>query len=230
MIGSGVPVMGDQVVVLDDFDLLDSESQGVAGYLLRRVAQFGGVPVVISVASGASVGGHVATVDIEALTSDEVRTLVEDLIEDPVPYRVADGLRGGTGGNLLAVVEAVGRLTPEQLKGRDLLPHPLPLGNSAAQRLLRAGGEWVPGRRELMAALAVDPYVTVDQARRLTGSTSVVDEAMAAGSIEQTPLGIRARTPAEALAAWELAPSVVRRRCTASWPTGRTPGVPRCTE
>ena len=138
--------------------------------------------------------------------------LVEDVIQEPLPHRVADGLCGGTGGNLLAVVEVVGRLTAEQLKGRDLLPHPLPLGNSAAQRLLGSGHERVPGHRELMAALAVDPYVTVDQARRLAGSTCVVDEAMEAGSIEQTPLGLRACTPAEALAAWELSPSAVRRR------------------
>ena len=155
--------------------------------------------------------------------------LVEDVIQEPLPHRVADGLRGGTGGNLLAVVEVVGRLTPEQLKGRDLLPHPLPLGNSAAQRLLRAGHERVPGHRELMAALAVDPYVTVDQARRLAGSTRVVDEAMEAGSIEQTPSASARRTPAEALAAWELLPE---RRTSAgaraSWPTARTPGVPRC--
>lgn len=212
VLGPEVQVMGEQVVVLDDFDLLDPASQGVASYLLQRVAQFGGVPVVVSTASGgAPVAAHVATVDIEPLTTDEVRRLVEDLIQDPVPYRVADGLRGGTGGNRLAVVEAVGRLTAEQLKGRDLLPHPLPLGNSAAQRLLR-GGDRGPGWRQLMAALAVDPYVTVDQARRLTGSTSVVDEAMAAGSIEQSPLGLRARIPAQALATWELASSVVRRR------------------
>jgi DNA-binding CsgD family transcriptional regulator len=213
VIGAGVPVMGDQVVVLDDFDLLDPASRGVAGHLLRRVAQFGGVPVVVSVASGGEpVGGHVATVDIEPSTSDEVRTLVEDLIEAPVPYRVADALRSGTGGNLLAVVEAVGRLTPEQLEGRDLLPHPLPLGNAAAQRLLGGHREWIPGRHELMAALAVDPYVTVDQARRLAGSTSVVDEAMVAGAVEQTALGIRAGRPTEALASWALAPGVVRRR------------------
>ena len=89
----------------------------------------------------------------------------------PVPYRVADALRSGTGGNLLAVVEAVGRLTPEQLEGRDLLPHPLPLGNAAAQRLLGAHREWIPGRHELLAALAVDPYVTVDQARHPRGQT-----------------------------------------------------------
>ena len=35
--------MGDQVVVLDDFDLLDPASRGVAEYLLKRVAQFGRV-------------------------------------------------------------------------------------------------------------------------------------------------------------------------------------------
>ena len=224
VISSGVPVMGSQVVVLDDFDLLDPASQGVASYLLQRVAQFGRVPVVVSSATGAEWSwGHVATVDIEPLTTDEIRVLVEDLIQDPVPYRVAEGLRGGTGGNLLAVVEALGRLTSEQLKGRDLLPHPLPLGTSAAQRLLRTGREWVPGRRELMAALAVDPYVTLDQARRLAGSTSVVDEAMEAGSIEQTPLGLRACTPAEALAAWELCPSVVRRRVHGVLADGRDP-------
>ena len=50
VIGSGVPVMGDQVVVLDDFDLLDPASRGVAEYLLQRVAQFGRVPVVVSLA------------------------------------------------------------------------------------------------------------------------------------------------------------------------------------
>ena len=111
----------------------------MASFLLLRVAQFGRVPVVVSLATGAERVEHVATVDVEPLTTVEVRFLVEDLIQDPVPYRVADGLRGGTGGNLLAIVEAVGRLTPEQLKGRDLLPHPLPLGNSAAQRLRRAG-------------------------------------------------------------------------------------------
>ena len=53
VISSGVPVMGTEVVVLDDFDLLDPASQGVASYLLQRVAQFGRVPVVVSVASGA---------------------------------------------------------------------------------------------------------------------------------------------------------------------------------
>ena len=213
VLSAGVPAMGDQVVVLDDFDLLDPASQGVAGYLLQRVAQFGGVPVVVSMASGGTpVAGRIATVDIEPLTTDQVRRLVEDLTQDPVPYRVADGLHGGTGGNRLAVVEAVGRLTAEQLKGRDLLPHPLPLGNAAAQRLLRVGGERSSGRGQLMAALAVDPYVTVDQARRLSGSMAVIDDAMEAGSIEQTPLGLRARIPAEALAAWELASSLVHRR------------------
>ena len=72
VISSGVPVMGSQVVVLDDFDLLDPASQGVASYLLQRVAQFGRVPVVVSSATGAEWSwGHVATVDIEPLTTDE---------------------------------------------------------------------------------------------------------------------------------------------------------------
>ena len=231
VISSGVPVMGDQVVVLDDFDLLDPASQGVASYLLQRVAQFGRVPVVVSVASGGEpVGGHVATVDIDPLTTDEVRVLVEDLIEDPVPYRVADGLCGGTGGNLLAVVEAVGRLTAEQLKGRDLLPHPLPLGNSAAQRLLRAAGrDGVPGRRELMAALAVDPYVTVDQARaaggvgvrRRRGHGSRIDRADPPRSSRLHPRGGPGRLGARPRASSAAA-------CTVSWPTARTPGAPRC--
>ncbi len=213
VISVGVPLMGDQVVVLDDFDLLDPASQQVASYLLHRVAQFGRVPVVVSVASGADrVGGHAATVDIDPLTTDEVRVIVEDLIEEPVPYRVAEGLWQGTGGNLLAVVEAVGQLTPERLTGRDLLPHPLALSRSAAHRLLRTEDARASGRLELLAALAVDPFVTRDQAVRLSGSTGAFDEAVAAGSIEQTPLGLRARVPAEALAAWELAPSVTRRR------------------
>ena len=212
VIGSGVPDMGDQVVVLDDFDHLDAASQGVAAYLLQRVAQFGGVPVVVSVASGTDQVRHAITVDLGPLTVDGIRVLVEDVIEEPVPHRVAVGLRHGTGGNLSAVVEVVGRLTAEQLKGRDLLPHPLPLGSAAAQRLLGSDRELAPGHLALLAALAVDPFVTADQARRLTASTVLFDEVLAGGSIEETPLGVRVRTPAGALAAWALAPNVVRRR------------------
>ena len=83
-----------------------------------------------------------------------------------------------------------------------------PRSASPGARPRKGAGTW----GALMAALAVDPYVTVDQARRLAGSTLVVDEAMEAGSIEQTPLGLRACTPAAALAAWKLPPSAVRRR------------------
>ncbi len=210
VIGAGTGDLPPLVVVLDDVDLLDRASQQVAAYALRRLAQFGGVPVLLSAQHGAWAGGPVPTVDLEPLTTDDVRLLVERLVDAPVPYRVAESLRTVTGGNLLGVAAATDRLTAEQLSGRDLLPHPLPLGHAAARRLLRAAVVDHPGHLGLLAALAVDSVLSAGQARSLAGSPADLADTLTGGAVEQTPRGVRARTPVEALAAWELAPHGVR--------------------
>lgn len=198
------------MVVLDDVDLLDPATQQVAAYAMRRLAQFGGVPVLLSVRRGAWSGGPAATVDLEALSVDDVRQLVEGRVGAPVPFRVAEALQIRTAGTVAAVVAAVDRLTADQLAGRDLLPHPLPIGDAAARRLLPP--ELDTGLLGVLAALAVDPIVTVDQARLLAGSAAVLDDALADGGLEETPRGVRARLPVESLAAWELAPYALRTR------------------
>ena len=63
--------------------------------------------MLLSVRRGAWSGGPAATVDLEALSVDDVRQLVEGRVGAPVPFRIAEALQIRTAGTVAAVVAAV---------------------------------------------------------------------------------------------------------------------------
>ena len=209
VIRPGTAVLAGHVIIGDDFDLLDPTSRAVAVYVLRRVAQLG-TPVVLSV-DLAGVGSELdrlPVVELGGLDTEAVRLLLEELVGTPVPYRVAAQLRRETSGNPLAITTLIAALTADQLGGRDLLPHPLPLARSAAQRLAARGVS--AGAQRLLAALALREPLCADRSRDLLGNGQEtpehggLDELLTEGLVRQIGDSVGAAQPVQALAAWSL--------------------------
>ncbi|CCH79802.1 hypothetical protein BN12_60008 [Nostocoides japonicum T1-X7] len=190
-----------RVCVVDDFDLLDLGSQEVVAYLLRRVSQLSTRVVLVTGASHVPAPLHgIPVVELRPLEVDQARALIESLIDEPVPYRVAEQIRRSTAGVPLAIASVVRRLTSSQLAGLDLLPHPLPLSEVSARRLLPRAGLSV-GQRRLLAALAVEESLGVDEALVVLAGDSI-DDAVAEGVVHSVNHVIAPVSPAQALAVW----------------------------
>ncbi|HYI57451.1 MAG TPA: LuxR C-terminal-related transcriptional regulator [Microlunatus sp.] len=207
VIRPGVDQLAGMQVVADDFDLLDPQSQQVAAYVLRRIAQLG-TPVLLSVEEAGALLERFPTVELPPLDVGDARVLIEDAVGVPVPYRVAERITGRCGGNVLALTAVVRELGNDELGGRALLPHPLPLARSVANRLCST----TTAGLTLLAALALEETVDIRDAVRMTGSADALQAAVSAGEVEYHGPRIRAAAPARALAAWWLASTGERDR------------------
>jgi len=125
------------LVAVDDAQWIDRESSAVLAFVARRL---GHDPVALLVAarpepdSAAVVDGMRSL----ALAGLPVADAAE-LLRGQVGAGLVDPLVVATGGNPLALIEAVRRLTPEQRRGSAPLPDVLPLGDRLASAFRRPG-------------------------------------------------------------------------------------------
>ena len=123
------------LVAVDDAQWIDRESLAVLAFAARRV---GHDPVALLVAARAGPDPAAAVDGVRSLRLDGLPFAdAAALLRGRVAAGLVDPLVVATGGNPLALVEAVRRLTPEQRRGSAPLPDVLPLGDRLASAFRR---------------------------------------------------------------------------------------------
>lgn len=191
---------GLELVVIDDFDLLDDFSRAVVGRLATLMSTRGArVLLVVSVRSGSELPAQVRWVELLPPSTAEVRRLAESSTGFPVPWRVADRLTIASGGDLRAVQSIVAMLVPDALRGVQLLPQPLPLDTRVARTILAPIPVDSPVT-DVLAALALQPQLPQKILDHFPGA----DRGAGAGAIAVSAGRVTAVAPAAAVAAWTL--------------------------
>jgi DNA-binding CsgD family transcriptional regulator/tetratricopeptide (TPR) repeat protein len=146
------------LLVVDDLDRVDPESVTALVFAVRRLGHDAVAAVLAGrrPPDGEALTG-LAVHRLTGLDGTAVRELLRHAGAGPVAAPVAARLEAGTGGNPLALTEALRSLTPEQRRGSAALPDVLPVG----ARLVAAFGRTVTGlpagtRRALVLAAAGD--------------------------------------------------------------------------
>lgn len=123
---------GPVVVLVDDAQWVDSESERALGFAVRRL-RAEAILAVFAVRGDVPFLDAAEELQLTGLDAEAARQLVEDHRGVPVAPEVAEQLHRETGGDPLALVAAADLLHPEQLSGRRPLDHPLPLGSRVSE-------------------------------------------------------------------------------------------------
>lgn len=123
---------GPVVVLVDDAQWVDSESERALGFAVRRL-RAEAILAVFAIRSDVPFLDVAEELQLTGLDADAGRQLVEGHRGVPVAPEVAEELHRETGGNPLALVAAADLLHPEQLSGRRPLDQPLPLGSRLSE-------------------------------------------------------------------------------------------------
>ena len=171
------------VCVIDDVQWLDPESVVVLGFVARRLYA---ERVVLLFAAREPTGQVSALVGLPELVLgglDEAAAL--ELLASLAPGRVSPevGARivAETGGNPLALAEVARELSPAQLAGAEVLPEPLPAGESLEDAFGRRVSRLVPEARLLLAVAAAEPTGSQALLWRAAGELGI-DPAVAAAA------------------------------------------------
>lgn len=147
-------------LVVDDAHWLDQASLDALVFVARRIAAEGiGIlmtarlepPVAVDRAAGIEV------IRVEGLPPEDAAALVHDLADGPVAPDVVECLVEGTGGNPLALTEAIAALDAHQLAGRTVLPDPLPVGPGIVRALALRIQALSPETRQALLFAAAEP-------------------------------------------------------------------------
>lgn len=197
------------LVLVDDLQWVDGESAQAVAFAARRLSA-DAVALILAARTGAVVEG------IERFTLDGLPAADVEALLDGVPARVADRLHAATGGNPLALREAVARLNPAQRAGAAPLPEPLPVGD----RLERDFGRLLAGLTPaawravlLLAASHDEAEAPVVDALRAAGldAEPALDEAQSLGVLVADRGRLTFRHPLLRSAAWSVATPAQRR-------------------
>jgi DNA-binding CsgD family transcriptional regulator len=167
--------------VIEDAHWLDVPSVETIAFAARRLHAEG---VVVLAATrgdpwpgldGRRLGGF-AFDDVAALLREQAGAVADD---------VCDHLIEETGGNALALVELAASLNPEQLTGREPLPHPLRFSDRVEDAFLGRVRSLPPESRTLLLIAAADdtgdPTVVLRAASQLDIGTDALEAAERAG-------------------------------------------------
>jgi DNA-binding CsgD family transcriptional regulator len=154
---SQVAAVRPVLCVVDDAQWIDAESLAVLAFVGRRLLADGVVLLfgVRGEATALPLDGLVVH-RVEALDEASAVELLRHRTDGFVDVRVAQRLAGETLGNPLALVELADQLSPGQLSGAELLPHPLPLGAEPAARFLDQVRALPDGGQALVLVAAAD--------------------------------------------------------------------------
>jgi DNA-binding CsgD family transcriptional regulator len=134
-IGAREPV----VCLIDDADFLDDASAEVLAFAARRLNADPVLMLFAMAGDGPAAWrfGAFPTLDIDGLSSEAARQLLDSAVGPALDRAVRERLVGELEGNPLALLEVAGELTPGQLTGASALPASLPLGERLETILLR---------------------------------------------------------------------------------------------
>lgn len=171
------------VCVVDDAHWLDQASADALTFAARRL-EAEGVAVLFAARDPFDATG-IAELQISGLSAEDAAALVASHAGHPVAPDVAERLAAATDGNPLALVDLARHLTPAQLNGAELLPHPLPLeGPLEAEFAARASDLSDEARRALIVAATADTRALRVITRVDSASRSAIEECERAGLLD----------------------------------------------
>jgi DNA-binding CsgD family transcriptional regulator len=204
------------VALIDDAHWIDHSTLGALRFAARRlsgttVAMIFGERRHEPSAPGVITG--VPTVHLAGLSAVAARELIAS-VDGTVSAEVADQLRAETGGNPLAIIEAVRALSPGALAGVEPLPRPLPVGPALQEYFGARIAQLSDAARKATVLAAAGP----DAAEVLGGAMrsasvpwSALEEAEDAGLVEIARGRVRFAHPLVRAAAYHSQPAHQRR-------------------
>ncbi len=166
--------------IVDDANWLDQASADALTFAARRL-EAEGVAVLFAARDPFGASG-IAELRLSGLSAAAAAALVSSHAGHGVAPDVAERLTAATNGNPLALVDLARQLTPAQLSGAELLPHPLPLeGPLEAEFAARAGDLSDEARRALIVAATSDTRALRVITRVDAASRSAIAECERAG-------------------------------------------------
>jgi DNA-binding CsgD family transcriptional regulator len=200
------------LVVVDDWQWLDTSSAQVLAFLAHRVQDTS----IGMIAAGRALGG-LETIDQVALTGLDEQAVVELLAHrrgTPVTVEVAQQVHHLTGGSPLAIVELAGSLPEVLFHGVGAWPRPVPVHGRLRERYLAEIHDLgPPTQRALIVAASSSGNAGVIGAALATlgGSMDDLADAEKAGLVTVSPSTVAFRHPLLASVIYDAAPSDERR-------------------
>lgn len=198
--------LGEQLVVIDDADDMDTASQQVLGYVMRRKVS----PRIRHVLTVDSLGDTSAFSGIPSITLEPLpaRTLIRIGLENLPPtasYVVLDFVARASAGNPLNFKSILGELSMKELGDEVPLSVPLRPGKALTARAEREISGLSDAAREALNVLSCGLYVPlalVDEIEALTAEA--VEELIENGFATRTELTLRIDCAVSAVVYWNL--------------------------
>ena len=207
------------LVLVDDAQWLDAESQAALAFVARRL---GADPVAIIFAAR---DGEQATFAGDGIPELRLAGLARadalELLRGHVPSaEVAEALVELTGGNPLALLELPAAVTPEQLAGTAPLEDPLPVAPAVEEAFARRAFRLGEDVRLALVVIAGDDLgdeaLVAGALAQLGLEAGLLDRAEDDGLLRRTPGGIAFRHPLVRSAVYHAAAPSERRRAHAA--------------
>ncbi len=212
---SEVAADGPLLCTVDDVHWADSESLDALTFIAHRIDA---EPIALLFAARPTSSDSPilsATLDLIDLGAESAHALLDELSEGRIAVAVGQRLIEETGGNPLALREAVRELSSEQLSGRAELPAVLPLGEGL-ERAYAARARRLPERAQVALQIAAvqgegEMEVAIKAARDLGADTAAFDELEQHGFLVIDGSRFRFRHPLLRSGAYSAAPAGSRR-------------------
>lgn len=198
-----------RLIVLSGAETIDVASRELIWLLAPHLHPQGLSTVATGLVDRAPLFSEGDPIIVPPLTPDECYEEIVRHTDVLSPSTVTHRLQRATGGNMRALRSIVSRLSPQQLDGTELLPHPLEMDRSDAKYLISRGANG-SGSDEVKSAilrvLAVFALHSEIQGRHpLPGvSDQLLKQLHEEGWLQPTTTHTALAEPAHALAAWNL--------------------------
>ncbi len=166
--------------LVDDADDVDDATAQVLGFTARRLGHES-VLMLLAIEDGAvaSPFADLRTLELEGLSRQSSRELLDGALGSGLDLGVRERLAGELAGNPLALLEVARELTPAQVRGRTPLPETLPRSERLETSLLRQVRELPVHSQRLLLVVAAERSGDPDLLWRAAGRLGIDRAALA---------------------------------------------------
>jgi DNA-binding CsgD family transcriptional regulator len=164
---------------VDDAQWLDEESADVLSFVARRLLA-DRVGMLFAIRNTTEPDARLQALPglhVSGLPKPDAYELLKTSISGPIDAAVAERIVADTGGNPLALISAAGELTPEQLRGREPLPGPLPVGHRLEDLFVRRVRGFPADTQRLLLLAAADQPGRGDRLWRAAAALGIPESA-----------------------------------------------------
>jgi hypothetical protein len=206
---------GPLLCVIDDAHWLDEASAGALAFAARRL-EAEGVAMLFAARGRGFRSQGIPELELGGLDAVAAAALLDHDANVRISPEVAEELVTATGGNPLALLELLRRLSGAQLQGAEPLPHPVPVGESLETAFaVQARNLSETARRALVLAATADTRAMRVPPARAVSRLSPSDGGGTPGGTPGARRGLRGRRQVRGTAGLALGcrKRRARRRC-----------------